>query len=317
MKTIAFARTLGLAVALAVSAAGQAADDADDAAAEETADAELAAAQAELRAAQQKIRAAARKMAEAARDSIHSIRLQPDDRAFLGILLGPQTKDGIHVVGVTPGGGAESAGIVDDDILVAVGGESLTGHDEPLEVLHRVLEGVAPGGNVEVLVARDGETHTFDVVTATSAADLAFDWPHAIVRPMERAIRSARPLALDFLSTHGGLHLVDIGEDLGGYFGVDGGVLVVNVPGKSELKPGDIVRRIDGADVASAVEAHRLLGGTTDAEVEVRRRNRSVSVTVPGQGGALRTLVAPHGNATVIYRSPEVEVEVEAEKEAR
>jgi len=57
----------------------------------------------------------------------------------------------------------------------------------------------------------------------------------------------------------GGLQLVDIGEDLGKYFGVDAGVLVLDVPPGSALKPGDILRRIDDADIGNAREAYRLL----------------------------------------------------------
>ena len=66
------------------------------------------------------------------------------------------------------------------------------------------------------------------------------------------------------------------------YFGVDGGVLVLTTPAGNELKPDDMLRRIDGADIASAAEAYRLLWRIAeDAEVEVRRKNRTLKVTMP------------------------------------
>ena len=124
----------------------------------------------------------------------------------------------------------------------------------------------------------------------------------------------------------GGLQFVDIGEDLGDYFGVDSGVLVLNAPGDSGLKPGDIVRRIDGADVASANEARRLLAATSgdDAEVEVRRKNRKVEVTAakvsPLTHQTIRTLRSSvPGTETVIVSGSvpleAVEVEVEVVKD--
>ena len=95
---------------------------------------------------------------------------------------------------------------------------------------------------------------------------------------------------------------------------------MLNAPGKSELKPGDIVRRIDDADVASAAEARHLLAGTSgeDAEVEVRRKNRKVVVTTPrGSAWMLHQFLAnPKGKtAKIVIGDPEVEVEVEVEKD--
>ena len=121
-------------------------------------------------------------------------------------------------------------------------------------------------------------------------------------------------------ATRGGLHLVDIGEDLGDYFGVDGGVLVLNVPGKSELKPGDIVRRIDGDDVGSSDEAYRLLAGSSDedAELEVQRKNRKMALTVakasPRMVQRIRTMPKGYETVTVSGSVPVVEVEVEVEE---
>ena len=48
-------------------------------------------------------------------------------------------------------------------------------------------------------------------------------------------------------------------------------MLVLDTPAKSELKPGDILKRIDGAAVSSARDAYRLLRRLEeDAQAEVR-----------------------------------------------
>ena len=206
------------------------------------------------------------------------------DRAFLGVLISEQGEHGITVAGLSPEGGAEKAGVVEDDVIVAINGESLVGDDDPVDVLHEILEDVAPGDAVELVVLRDDETIPLEVVTTAPVSDFRmaarrlgrigrdfdfdFDW------------RERRPGRLD-RRERDGLRLADIGEDLGDYFGVDAGVLVLDTPAKSAFMPGDILKRIDGAAVSSAADGHRLLRRLTeDAQAEVRRKNRKVMVDV-------------------------------------
>ena len=224
--------------------------------------------------------------------------------AFLGVLVGGQSEAGLEVAGVTPDSGAEDAGVRADDVIVEINGKRLTGRRWPLRTLHRELEKVSPGDPVTVVISRDGDSQSFEVVTTSFGASTDLD----------RRIASANALATVFgghvgpvivddhigvggpnlrpgrflFDTPDGLRLVDIGADLGDYFGVDGGVLVLNTPAGSELKPGDILRRINGADIASAAEAYQLLwrlpvasSGAEDAEVEVRRKNRTLKVAMP------------------------------------
>ncbi len=333
MKTTTFA----VALAMVSSAPFVHAEDGSDADAVEAitveaaaADAEIAAAHARMEAARVEIQDAARQLAQASRQRITG----SGNRAFLGVLIRGQSEDGIVVAGVTPAGGAETAGIEADDVIVAINGESLTGQHRPLDILHGVLDDVSPGGEVQLTVIRDGNTETYDVGTAPSVIHIETQAPRLLQRLGQAweshpiAIAPAAPttpahpwlVPVGALGGTGQLHLVDIGEDLGDYFGVDGGVLVLNAPGKSELKPGDVLRRIDGADVGSADEAYRLLAATSgdDAEVQVRRKNRKVDVAVAkgSRWMSHRLQAMPKGKATVIVDGPEVEVDVEIDKEA-
>ena len=306
----------------------------------EAAQAQMEAAHIQLETARSEMAAAAKQMAEAASTKLHTAY---KERPFLGVLIGDQSEDGIVVAGVTPDGGAEAAGIETDDVIIAVDGESLTGHKRPLSVLHRVLDNITPSGSgIEVVVSREGETHSFDVAP-TETTVVAFGsipltdlkgplqidvLPHTALGRIDRLWDGFRQQDKAKFVGAKGIHFVDIGEDLGNYFGVDGGVLVLNAPAKSELKPGDIVRRIDGADVASSDEAYGLLAGASgeDAQVEVRRKNRKVEVTasrLPVMQQTIRTLPSGEpGKETVIVSGsvlrtdPEVEVDVEVEKDA-
>ena len=333
MKATTFAMTL-LAMSFSAPTFVHGDDEREDTVAEtvkvETANArgEMEAARAQMEAARVEMQEAARRLADASRQRI---AWWGKNRAFLGVLIGGQSEDGIVVAGVTPAGGAETAGIEADDIIVAINGESLTGQDQPLDILHGVLDDVSPGGEVELTVYRDGETETYEVDTTPNVVHIDGEMPRIFERlgqvfdPV--SIASAAPVApsrpwvslMGALGGTGQLHLVDIGEDLGDYFGVDAGVLVLNAPGKSELKPGDVVRRVDGADVGSADEAYRLLAAASgdDAEVEVRRKNRKVEVTVAKGSSWMRHQLhaMPKGKATIIVNGPEVEVDVEVEKD--
>ena len=123
-------------------------------------------------------------------------------------------------------------------------------------------------------------------------------------RHMVRRIRRADPE----------LELVDIGEDLGKYFGVDSGVLVLDTPPGSNLKPGDILRRVDDADIRNAEEAHRLLADLDeDGTAAIRRENRSRNVKVEpveGMNRHFNDIMRGHEDS-----GQEVEEEIEVELE--
>ena len=240
------------------------------------------------------------------------------DRAFLGIAAAGQDEGGIRIGGVSPGGGAAKAGVKAEDVIVAIDEESLLGDDRPLEALRGVLEDVDPGEIVQLTVLRDGVELRFDVTTTQDVVagsphryrfsvpvgrsvfrwsddgdvDFDFEFPkNGWAAPGHWQRRDGLLEALDASAPGGARHrlelqLADIGEDLGEYFGVDAGVLVLDTPAKSELKPGDILRRIDGAAVSSAEDAYRLLGRLEqDAQAEVRRKNRKTTVNVAASAG--------------------------------
>ena len=239
---------------------------------------------AEMRAKMTQARA---KMADAAKQIAEVTRRQfasKPDRAFLGVLIADQDEQGVAVGGVTPDSGAEVAGVLADDLIVKIDGQVLTGLDRPGEKLREVLDEVSPGDTVELVILRDGESSDVDVTTTAYGDDRMlhiglgdFDWvPKNGWSEPFTALRSrfGRP-AED-------LRLVDIGEDLGDYFGVDAGVLVLDTPAKSDFRPGDIIKRVNGADVGSSEEAYRLLRSDADEQVnvQVRRKNRSMDVAV-------------------------------------
>ena len=258
------------AAALAAAASAHDADERDAARAET-----LKQAEANLKDALERMTAASK---------VVKLHIGGTDRAFLGVLIADQDEAGIVVAGVSPDSGAEEAGLQADDVIVAVNNESLLGDERPLAVLNKVLADIDPGDAVTLNLLRDGAEQTVDVVTSAFNSeagirhlqglaeeidiDLPFDW-------RINQMRSARNRRAN------DINLVDIGEDLGEYFDVDAGVLVLDTPARSELKPGDILKRVDGAAVSSAQDGYRLLRRLReDAEAQVLRKKRSVTVAV-------------------------------------
>lgn len=238
----------------------------------------LAETRAKLADARAKLAEAAREMAEATREQF----VHRSDRAMLGVLIADQDEQGVTVGGVAPDGGAEAAGVLAGDVITGINGEPLTGLDRPGERLREILDDVESGDPVNVVILRDGELSDIEVVTTdvyrgdlVPRFDFDFNWlPRVDVPGRVIALRDR------FEHRESDLKLADIGEDLGDYFGVDVGVLVLDTPSNSDLRPGDILKRIDDADVGSSAEAYRLLAGEGEAAVEVRRKNRSVDLTV-------------------------------------
>jgi hypothetical protein len=82
----------------------------------------------------------------------------------------------------------------------------------------------------------------------------------------------------------GGLELVAVNPELGGYFGVERGVLVVSVTdgGGLGLRPGDVILEIDGRSVDAPGRARQLLGTYDDDEsvtFRIRRDGREMDVS--------------------------------------
>lgn len=252
---------------------------------------------------------AARQMAEATREQF----VARSDRAMLGVLIADQDEQGVVVGGVTPDGGAEAAGVLADDVITGINGEPLTGLDRPGERLREILDDVAAGDPVNLVILRDGELSDVEVVTtdafrANLVPHFDFDWlPRVDIPGRVVALRDR------FERRDVGLKLADIGEDLGDYFGVDAGVLVLDTPTNSDLRPGDILKRIDDADVGSSEEAYRLLSGEGEAAVEVRRKNRSMDLTVAkhSRRGGVFVLKSRDGGEA---HEEDVEVRVEVEE---
>lgn len=126
----------------------------------------------ELRQVHRELREASREIARAHRElalaedgerrRIEIVNL--GDRAVIGVILGSDSKKGVEIVGVTPDGPAEQAGLQAGDLLTAIDGENLQGRqDGARATLLKKMSAVEDGEVVQIAALRDGETLNFSV----------------------------------------------------------------------------------------------------------------------------------------------------------
>ena len=213
------------------------------------------------------------------REVIRGLRMS---RPRLGVLLGDDD-DPNTIMGLTPGSGAEKAGIQAGDRLLSINGQDVDAGE--MSSLRDAMEGVESGDTVPVAVDRDGERLEFDVTVSSPARDVrvlthdimgaprAPDAPHApgierevfvIERGPGDAPRPPMPPRVPHMAALG--HHSDMMSNHAGlepYFGTAEGVLILRVDADNplQLRDGDVVLRIDGEAVSRPVDIGRALLG--------------------------------------------------------
>jgi len=131
---------------------------------------ELAQTREELSRAHRELREATREMARAhrqlsrtghVRETIHHVNL--GDRAVIGVVLGRETDEGVELIGVSPDGPAERAGLEQGDILVSIQDIVLADNDDAREVVFEVMSDVSDQEELAVVAERDGVSTEYTV----------------------------------------------------------------------------------------------------------------------------------------------------------
>ncbi|MEM1412111.1 MAG: PDZ domain-containing protein [Pseudomonadota bacterium] len=87
------------------------------------------------------------------------------NRAVIGVILGESTEDGVEVLGLSPDGPAERAGLQQGDVIVGLMGEPLAQDGTDARwVLSESMEAVEPGDELLIVAERGNETLELTVV---------------------------------------------------------------------------------------------------------------------------------------------------------
>lgn len=169
---------------------------------------------------------------------------------------------------------AEEAKLLEEDVIISLNGEKVTDVDDLLDL----LEETKPGDNVKLIIVREGEKK--NITVTIDERPKSFN-KYAIKNKIKNKIKHGIFYSDDDDNdvktfnfgdkAHGylGVHLVDLSEQLGDYFGVsDGeGVLISSVEEdspaeKAGIKAGDVVLSADSekiedsGDLSDAVLGH-------------------------------------------------------------
>ncbi len=221
----------------------------------------------ELREAREQLEAAARRIAELTAGAVQPVIDFTrhfgvmERRAVLGIGI-EDDEQGIRVVGVTPGGGADEAGIETGDIVTAMDGAALVSGEggSASEVLIAQMGNVGPGDTVVLTVVRDGEVRDIEVeAQAPRGREFAFGRPggaHDQATPMGPFGGFNMPFR-----RWADMELVELTPTLGAYFGTETGLLVVRAPrdGTLGVQDGDVILEISGRVPTNVGHALRIL----------------------------------------------------------
>ena len=267
------------------------------------------------------LEAARRQLEEAAREVAElSARLSGDAmelalrslgarRVMLGINIGPApaaSGGGVHVMGVTPGGPAERAGIRSGDLITTIDGVDLTGGGpgEGMARLSDRMENVAAGDELALTVRRGDADLQFVVAPAelgpmmmafgVDGEGLEFDFSDLeeleALKNFELHADDAGGFAFRFGSAGhwGDMELVTLTPDLGRYFDADAGLLVVRAPGDASLglRDGDVILGIDGRQPTDPGHAMRILrtyeaGERLTLDIIRERQRQQLEILVP------------------------------------
>lgn len=127
-----------------------------------------------------------------------------------------------------------------------------------------------------------------DSVVADSVLHAVQPFPRRPPEAPEPEVAVFRPLSFYALGENraAGMEVVEVRPELAEYFGVGGGVLVVDVaPGtaahRAGIQPGDVLTELDGSAVASVADLRRgLARASAEPRLRLVRKGQSLQVTL-------------------------------------
>lgn len=193
-------------------------------------------------------------------------------RGWIGVFLEDAPDGGVHVVAVVPSSPAEKGGVRPGDLVVGVNGVDVVDR----AALQRLLDGVAPGGEVVLTTLSGGARRDKIVIPALRSG---VPWvPRALAPPLfEQTLPSD-------LGRRAGLDVEPIPDSLAAHYGAgnEPALLVTRVESggsadKAGLRVGDVLRRAGETPIRARGDLDEVLlsassgAGLTLAGVRARQ----------------------------------------------
>lgn len=202
---------------------------------------------------------------------------------FIGIRMGDITTQGIVIDEVVQDSPAEESGLLEGDVVTSIDGIDISKAKNPPQALTALIQAVDPGSEVELSIVRDKKRLTLPVSVGRREQTA---WGSYVLSPRDNYTG-----VVSIFNYDRELVLLEFEEELGHYFGMEFGILVVDTPKESKLQVGDLLLRIDDQPVRSISHAERFLRSAEEtSEFTVKRRGKTQKLDIASSGLRIRDI---------------------------
>ena len=207
----------------------------------------------------------------------------------IGVLLGKAADDGVLVEGVMETAPAYIAGIEAGDVILRIDGVDMSDLEDPIESAVEVITSKQPGTIVRFTVQRADDEVEVDVATIDRVSMERLRADGGVWQAIEGVTIKNSPVdprLWNYISTSvpvpdNKIFVMEIDEELGSYFDVDYGVLVIKARDVDGIQAGDILLEVDDKPVRSLSQAfqHKRDAGD-NVEIRFKRNKREKNITL-------------------------------------
>lgn len=206
-------------------------------------------------------------------------------RIGLGVVMAPNSGNGVKIAAVSPKGPAKDAGLQAGDVITAINGKSISAKDQAgVDQARAALSNMKEGQSVKLAYTRNGKAAN----TTLKAGKIE---PQMIVNRETRGhMPGGAPHAFAFATRWSGMNLAELNPQLGRYFGTNSGVLVLSPKAEfPQLQAGDVILKINGKSVGKSRDVLEAMHGKKEGEkvaIDILRdrKTQSVSINAPKMG---------------------------------
>lgn len=208
---------------------------------------------------------------------------QAATRIGLGLVMAPNSISGVKIAAISPKGPAKEAGLQAGDVITAIDANPITGKNQAGMVQARAaLANLKEGQTVKLAYTRSGKA-------ASASLKAAKIEPLMIVNRETRTMGpggNKAPL-FTYATRWQGLNMAELNPQLGRYFGVSSGVLVLSPKAEfPQLQAGDVITKINGKAVVKSRDVlEAMRAGKEGDKIAISllrdRKAQTVNITLP------------------------------------